>query len=248
MDPNTLPTAITPGFVNPITGQHVIPGKVLGYRRNGQPIRVIAGGSGEGDDSGGEGGDGDADGAQDGTADQDDDGKKAKIKGDFDPDRAARAIAAAREDAKKAKADSKAKDERIAAILKAAGLTPDGKTDPAEQLKAAAEERDKAQQKLRDKSLRLAIRENADKAGVDPAAVIDSSSFRDATAELDPDAADYDDQVVAAMKKALKANPRLAASPAGQGPGKQGADHTGGGGDKSKPKTLHDAVAAKLGG
>ena len=245
---STLPTAVTPGFVNPLTGHLVTPGKVLGYRRDGRPILTVAGGSGEGDDTSTDSGDGDnADDDQDDDAGQDDDGKKAKIKGDFDPDRAARAIAAAREAEKKAKAETKAERDRVAAILKAAGLTPDGKTDPAEQLKAAAEERDKATQKLRDKSLRLAVRENADKAGVDAPAVIDSSSFRDATAELDPDAADYDDQVIAAMKKALKANPRLAAT-AGQGPGKQGADHSGNGGQKSKPKNLTDAITAKLGG
>ncbi|MFI5852275.1 hypothetical protein ACIA7R_31370 [Micromonospora chalcea] len=241
MDPKALP-----GFVNPLTGHHVTPGTVLGYRRDGRPILLIAGGSGEGDGGAGDGG---TDGDQDGDpAGQDGDGKKAKIEGDFDPDRAARAIAAAREDAKKAKAESKAKDERIAAILKAAGLTPDGKTDPAEQLKAAAAERDKAQQKLRDKSLRLSVREYADKAGVDPTATLDSSAFRESVAELDPDADDYDDQVLAAMKKALKANPRLAADTGTKGAGKQGADHSGAGGQKSKPKTLEEAITAKLGG
>ncbi|MEU7590684.1 hypothetical protein AB0A95_30885 [Micromonospora sp. NPDC049230] len=245
MDRRTLPTADL-GFVNPHTGHRTVPGKILGYRRDGRPIRVIAGGSGEGDTGTGTGGDTDGDPA--GDTGQDDDGTKTpKIVGEFDKERHERALAAAREGEKKAKAEKKAADERVAAVLKAAGLTSDGKTDPAEQLKAAAEERDKATQKLRDKSLRLAVRENADKAGVDATAVIDSSSFRDATAELDPDAADYDDQVVAAMKKALKANPRLAAT-AAQGAGKQGADHNGGGSQKSKPKNLTEAIAARLGG
>ena len=247
MDRKTLPTAITPGaFVNPLTGHLVTPGKVLGYRRDGRPILTVAGGSGDGD-TGDDSGDGGDDTDQDGTADQDGDSKTPKIDGELDKERAARALASAREGEKKAKAAARAADERVAAILKAAGLTPDGKTDPAEQLKAAAEERDKATQKLRDKSLRLSVRENADKAGVDPAAVIDSSSFRTTVAELDPDADDYDDQVTAAMKKALKSNPRLAAT-AGQGPGKQGADHSGNGGGKSKPKNLTDAITAKLGG
>ncbi|MDI6101237.1 hypothetical protein QLQ12_21725 [Actinoplanes sp. NEAU-A12] len=177
------------------------------------------------------------------------DNKTPKIEGDFDADRAQRALAAARGGENKAKAAKKAADDRLAAVLKAAGLTPDGKEDPAEQLKAAAAERDKAAEKLRDKSLRLAVRENADKAGVDPAAVIDSTSFRQAVAELDVDAADYDDQVVAAMKKALKTNPRLAAdSSPPKGAGKQGADHSGQGGQKAKPKNLTEAIAARLGG
>jgi hypothetical protein len=173
--------------------------------------------------------------------------KKPKIEGDFDPERHERALAAARAGEQKAKDRAKAAEDRSAAILKAAGLTPDGKEDPAEQLKAASEKADKAAEKLRDKSLRLSVRENADKAGVDPAAVIDSSSFRQTVAELDVDAADYDDQVVAAMKKALKANPRLAADPP-KGAGKQGADHSGPGGQKSKPKNLTEAIAARLGG
>lgn len=248
MDTKTLPTAITPGFVNPLTGHLVIPGKVLGYRRDGRPILTVAGGSGEGDDSGGEGDDGDADADQDGDADQDDDGRKAKIKGDYDPDRAARAIAAAREAEKKAKADKKAADERVAAVLKAAGLTPDGKTDPAEQLKAAAAERDQATQKARDTAIELAVYKRAGKAGADPDAVLDSRGFLAQVADLDPDTADFGDKVTAAIKAAVKTNPKLAATTTGQGAGKQGADHSGAGGDKSKPKTLEEAIAAKLGG
>ncbi|WP_433793945.1 hypothetical protein [Actinoplanes sp. CA-252034] len=183
------------------------------------------------------------------AGDNDSTGKTPKIEGEFDKERYERALAAARETERKAKDAKKASDDRLAAVLQAAGLTPDGKEDPAEQLKAAAADRDKAAEKLRDKSLRLSVRENADKAGVDPAAVIDSTSFRQAVAELDVDAADYDDLVVAAMKKALKANPRLAAdSSPPKGAGKQGADHSGQGGQKSKPKNLTEAIAARLGG
>lgn len=229
-------------------GLSALAGQIIGYRKDGRPIYLAAGGSGEGDDAGTDdtGNDSSRDGGDTG---QDDDGKKAKIQGDYDPDRAARAIAAAREGEKKAKAETKAEKERVAAILKAAGLTPDGKTDPAEQLKAAAEERDKAQQKLRDKSLRLSVRENADKAGVDPTATLDSASFRDSTAELDPDAADYDDQVIAAMKAALKANPRLAtAAQGGQGPARQGADHSGGSNGRQRPTSLGAAITARMSG
>lgn len=236
-------------------GLSALAGQIIGYRRNGQPIRLAAGGSGDGGSSGGDGGTGGGDGSTDGGDGQgaeggqgDDTSKTPEIKGEFDPERHARALAAAREAEKKAKEKAKAADERVAAILKAAGLTPDGKEDPAEQLKAARETADKAQQKLRDKSLRLAIRENASKAGADPVAVIDSASFRDSVKELDPDADDYDDQVVAAMKKAVKANPKLAAGTAGQGSaGRQGADHTGGSGARRTP-SLDAAVKRRLGG
>lgn len=228
-------------------------GQIIGYRRDGRPIRLAAGGSGEGDTSGDGTNSGEnADGGQAGDTSPDGDGtsKTPRIVGEFDKERHERALAAAREGEKKAKAETKAEKERVAAILKAAGLTPDGKTDPAEQLKAAAEERDKAQQKLRDKSLRLSVRENADKAGVDPTATLDSASFRDTVTELDPDAADYDDQVIAAMKAALKANPRLAATAAqgGQGPARQGADHSGGSNGRQRPTSLGAAITARMSG
>lgn len=236
-------------------------GQIIGYRRNGVPIRLAAGGSGNGGSSSGDGsaGGGDGTGSTDGGGDQGAEGgqgdvtgdtKKPEIKGDFDPERHARSLQAARDGEKKAKDAAKAANDRLAAVLKAAGLTPDGKEDPAEQLKAAREAADQAQQKLRDKSLRLAIRENASKAGADPVAVIDSASFRDSVKELDPDADDYDDRVTDAMKKAVKANPKLAAGTAGQGsgPGRQGADHTGGSGGRSRSASLADAVKRKLGG
>lgn len=222
----------------------------VAYR--GPARRDDAGGSGSSTGSGStEGGSGNNNDGGDGQGDKgtqggDGDGKTPNIDGDLDKDRAARAIAAARAGEAKAKAEAKAANDRTAAILKAAGLTPDGKEDPEQALKAAAEKADKATTALRDKSLRLAVRENADKAGVDAEAVIDSSNFRDSVKELDPEAADYDDQVVAAMKKALKANPRLAASPAGQGPARRGADHSGGGeGGKERPKSVREALARK---
>lgn len=213
----------------------------------GPARRDDAGGNGTSTGSGStEGGSGSTD---TGSTDQDGDAQgdstgQPKIDGDLDKDRAARSIAAARDAEKKAKERAKAADDRVAAVLKAAGLTPDGKTDPAEQLTAAKAAADQATQKLRDKSLRLSVRENADKAGVDASAVIDSTSFRDATADLDPDAADYDDKVIAAMKKALKANPRLAAGPAGTV--RQGADHSGSGGGTGRSKSLAEATARRF--
>ncbi|MCZ7376540.1 hypothetical protein [Micromonospora sp. WMMC250] len=245
MDPNTLPIADL-GFVNPLTGQRTVPGKILGYRRDGRPIRVVAGGSGEGD-PGGDGGA--ADGDQAGDAGQDDDSsKKPNYEGDVDKERHERALAAAREGERKAKEAKKAADDRLAAVLKAAGLTPDGKTDPAEQLKAAAAERDKAVARARDTAVELAVYKSAAKSGADPDAVLDSRGFLSSVAELDPEAADFADKVTAAIKAAVKANPKLSATVA-QGAGKQGADHNGAGGRKAtKSPSLEEAIAAKLGG
>jgi hypothetical protein len=171
-----------------------------------------------------------------------DDTKTPEIKGDLDPDRAARAIAAARKGEKEARADAKATKDRLDAALKALGLTPDGKTDPAEQLKAAATERDKAVSRARDTAIELAVYKSAGKAGADPDAVLDSRGFLSSVAELDPDAADFTDKVAAAIKAAVKANPKLSAT-AGQGAGKQGADHTGGGSNTGRPKSLREAFA-----
>ena len=189
-------------------------------------------------------------GGDSGKAGDDDtgDGRAPKIDGEFDAERAQRAIAAAREGEKKATAAAKAERERVAKILAAAGLTADGKEDPAEQLKAAAAERDSNAAKARETAIELAVFKRAGKAGGDPDALLDSRGFLKAVADLDPDAADFGDKVTAAVKAAVKDNPKLAADTKGAGAGKQGADHSGAGGKSGKPKNLTEAIAAKLGG
>jgi hypothetical protein len=228
----------------------------LAYR--GPARRDDAGGSGTstgsgstegGSGSSGDGGNGDGD--QGGKSGQGDDtGKTPKIQGDFDKERYERTLAAAREGERKAKDAVKAANDRVAAILKAAGLTPDGKEDPAEQLKAARESAEKAASKARQSAVELAVYKHAGKAGADADAVLDSRAFLGAVADLDPEAADFSDKVTAAIKAALKANPKLAAGTAGQGSGtgRQGADHTGGSGGRSRSASLTDAVTRKLGG
>ncbi|XTZ18183.1 hypothetical protein ACQSSU_12815 [Micromonospora echinospora] len=232
-------------------------GQIIGYRRDGRPIRLAAGGSGEGGDGAGSGsGSGDGGGAGGDASTGGDDqgaegsqggntGKTPEIKGEFDPERHARALASAREAEKKAKDKAKAADERVAAILKAAGLTPDGKEDPAEQLKAARESADKATARARQTAVELAVYKSAGKAGADPDAVLDSRGFLASVADLDPDSKEFADQVIDAMKKAVKANPKLAGTaPAGR----QGLDHSGGTGTRTKTRNLDSAVARKLGG
>jgi len=190
----------------------------------------------------GEGGTGEGDDAKDG-------GKKPDIKGDVDPDRAARAIQAAREGEKAAKTAARIADERLKAVLAAAGLTADGKEDPAQQLKAAAEERDKAVAQARQTAVELAVYRSSSGAGADASALLDSRAFLTQVADLDPAAADFGDKVSAAIKAAIKANPKLAAGPAVVAPSRQGAAATGAGtGSAGRSRDLNAAVARKLGG
>ncbi|ROO51069.1 hypothetical protein EDC02_5933 [Micromonospora sp. Llam0] len=191
-----------------------------------------------------------------GGSGSDDDAGKAgnddgpKIDGDFDPERARKAIAAAREAEKKAKGDAKAAKDQVAAILKAAGLAPDGSKDPAEQLKAATEAAEKATQAARQTAVELAVYKVAGKAGADPDALLDSRGFATSVADLDPEDRDFTDKVRDAVKAAVKANPKLAAGTTGQGSGtgRQGADHTGGNNQPRRAGGLDAAVRKAFGG
>jgi hypothetical protein len=230
---------------------------IAGIRPFYGPARRDGGGEGAGSTDGGSAGGGSG---TDGTTG--DDGQAAKggqqgdgtgsktpnIEGEFDKDRYERTLAAAREGEKKARADKKATDERLAAMLKAAGLTPDGKEDPAEQLKAAKAAADQAATKARESAVELTVFRRAGKAGGDPEALIDSKTFQRSVADLDPGAADFDDKVIAAIKAAVKANPKLAAGSTGGGAGRQGHDHSGGTGGKGRSTNLTDAVKRKLAG
>ena len=210
----------------------------------GEPTGTPTGEGGTGEGGTGEGGTGEG-----GTTGAQDDGKKPAIQGDVDPDRAARAIQAAREGEKKAKADAKAAQERVTAILAAAGLAPDGKTDPAEQLKAAAAERDKAVATARQTAVELAVYKSSGAAGADAGALLDSRAFLAQVGDLDPTAADFGDKVSTAIKAAIKTNPKLVAAPAVVAPSRQGAAATGAGtGTGGRARDLSSAVKRKLGG
>lgn len=82
-------------------------------------------------------------------------------------------------------------------------------------------------------------------AGADHAALLDSRSFLASVASLDPTADDFAATVKAAVDKAVTDNPKLKV---GQVPSSSSADHPGGaGGGGAKPKTLEEAVAARMG-
>lgn len=248
-----LPTH--PTLLDPRTGE---PLRAIYVTRRGVVVWPQIGGSDSAGDAGASGGDGGgqgdtgASGGDTGAGQQQGTGtgKEPNFTGDFDEERAKRAIAAARDAEKKAKVEAQAAKERLEQILKAAGLTPDGKTDPEAALKAAAEERDKAVAAAREASVQLAVYKLAGKAGGDPNALLDSRTFLDRVKDLNPSAADFADKVSEAIKEAVKANPKLAATQAGaqggQGPARQGADHTGGTGGKQRPTSLGAAVAAAM--
>jgi hypothetical protein len=192
-------------------------------------------------------------GAGDTTDPATDPAKKPEIKGDLDPDRAARAIQAARDAEKAAKeraqtAEQKHKDA-LDAIAVALGLKPDPKTDTAAMAAQTAKERDDANAVARAKTVELEVFRRAGKAGGDPDSLLDSRTFLARLAVLDPAASDFAEKVEAAIKDAIKENPKLAATAAqgGQGPARQGTDVTGSsGGGKQRTQGLGASVAAAL--
>ncbi|MEO6081920.1 MAG: hypothetical protein ABIQ18_02310, partial [Umezawaea sp.] len=89
----------------------------------------------------------------------------------------------------------------------------------------------------------------ASKHEADPQALTDSKAFAAATAALDPSAADFTEQLDAAIKKAVADNPRLKATPAPAGPARSGGEFSGGpGASTGRPTSLHAAMNKALGG
>lgn len=173
-------------------------------------------------------------------------GKAPKITGDFDPERAQRAIAAARASEEKAKKAAAAEKERVAAILKAAGLGEDGKEDPETKLKELADRATAAEARAAALATRDAVRTAASKHAGDADALLDSNAFSKKLADLDPTADDYGDKVADLVKAEVKANPARYATvkPVAGGRGR-GVDHTGGT-STGRPQGLGAAIAAKM--
>jgi hypothetical protein len=127
----------------------VTPGAIIGYRKNGTPIRLIAGGSGEGDEGGST-----TEGQEGGTGDSGSDGGQADDAGSQDPagnagtgqddaagadgDKTAKTIAAIRSDFKDERSKRQAAEKRLGEIQ-------------------AALDADKAERAKRDKALAVAL-------------------------------------------------------------------------------------------
>ncbi|HEY8985665.1 MAG TPA: hypothetical protein VIU15_39605 [Streptomyces sp.] len=147
-------------------------------------------------------------------------------------------LAHSREWEKRAKANSGAADELEK--LKAANLTDQekavaaaekaGRTAAAQEAQAEIEKRDA---QLRELTVRDAVRERAEKHGARASALLDSVSFRQKIADLDPAAKTFGANLDDAIKAAVKDNPGTFAS---QIAGKSGGDLSGGTGEGAVKK------------
>jgi hypothetical protein len=146
------------------------------------------------------------------------------------PDWAQKQIKDARAEAAKHRTEKKAATEqvsveqaRVAAILKAAGITAEGEEAPdPEKLASQLQERGT---ELWSTKVELETFRAASKHGVKPEALTDSVKFWEQVGDLDPSEPDFAAKVDAAIADAVKANPGLRA-PAGAS--RSGADFTGG--------------------
>lgn len=247
-------------FLHPL--QTHAAGTILGYRRDGRPIYPIAGGSGEG--GGGSGGNQPpappaspptpappAPAAPpappaDPWASFQWDGKVESL-----PEPVAKVIREARAEAGKERTTAKenaAKEAREQLLKELGLLKPDETPDPA---KLAAELGDKdtriggLEGTVRSLTVELAAYKAAPKHEANAAALLDSRSFMESVAGLDPTAADFATKLDDAIKAAVEANQQLRG---GQVPRRGGGDFPGGPGTTGRPTSLGQAVAAGLGG
>jgi hypothetical protein len=230
-------------------------GTVLGYRRDGRPIYAIAGGDGTGE-GGGDAASGQPSGEQGGT-----DGGQAPPNGqqsatDGAGDSAATIarlqaeLADARKEAGKTRVTAKqqaadtARQELAQQIGKALGIVKDDQpADPAQLMQQLAD----SQQEARRNTVELAAFKAAGEAGARADRLLNSRSFADKLAALDPSANDFGDKVKAAIKAEVDSDPDLYRA-AKSGPAKGGAEFNGAPTGERKPATLHDAIAARMGG
>ena len=130
-------------------------------------------------------------------------------------------------------------------------LNPGGDSaqqDPT-QLAAQVAERDKQladlSSRLRTAQVELAAHRAAGEQGARADRLLNSRSFLDSVANLDPDSAKFGEQLAEAIRAAVESDPDLyRATPSG--PPRGGAELGGPPAADKRPKTLHDAVAARL--
>lgn len=228
-----------------------VPGAIIGYRADGRPIRLIAGGDGttgagpSGTGASGDTGTGDqGDRTDTGTGDQGDD-DLARL----DPADLARMVRELRREnaASRTNAKQNAAEEARRQLAAELGriLNPDQgdseETDPAtlaEQLTAALEE-----------ARTLKVEREAERAarrlGADVDALLDSRRFTDQLSRLDPDSDGFTDQVRKLVADTLKQFPQYKAT-AGQAPARSGGDFSGGPGDAPKQFTREQIARMSL--
>lgn len=250
---------------------------VLGYRRNGAPIYAIAGGNGEGE--GGSGSGGQAGATESGASGQGEGGAAAEGSGQGGQqsggesgqsgsvagtgtgdggtdwkaharewEKRAKANAKAAEDGTKAAAElDKIREQNMSAQEKAvAAAEKAGRTAAAQE---SAGEIEKLTGRLRELSVRDAVRERAEKHSAKASALLDSMAFRQKIADLDPTSKTFGANLDDAIKTAVKDNPAYAAQTAG----KSGGDLSGGTGEgaaskaSKRPTSLSAAVRGTFG-
>lgn len=226
------------------------PGAIIGYRSNGTPIRLLAGGDGT-NDAGGSGtppvsptpptppapdstdpappAAGDP--AKDGAPKTYDEAYVKKLRDEAAANRV------------KANQLEQEKTSQLDAIAKALGLKKD-EADPVKLAEQLAAEQARARQG----AVELAVFRTAGKHDGDAEALLDSRGFLASIAELDPAAAGFGKKIEEAIKDAVKNNPKLKA--AGQAPApRSGAPVPGGpGGSSARPTSLHEAVSKTYAG
>ncbi|WP_416975653.1 hypothetical protein [Streptomyces sp. 4F14] len=238
---------------------------VLGYRRNGSPIYAIAGGSGEGEggsgtggqsgtgesgqsgqgDGGGSGTGGDQGGQQSGQG-SGQSGSGSGEAADWEA-KYREAVGHSREWEKRAKANSSAAEELEK--LKAANLTDQEKAVAAAEkagrtaaAQESAAETEKLTGQLRELTVRDAVRERAEQHGAKASALLDSVSFRQKIADLNPADKTFGANLDDAIKAAVKDNPAFSTQTAGR----SGGDLSGGTGEgaaKQRTGSLAGAIA-----
>ncbi|MFE5558661.1 hypothetical protein [Streptomyces sp. NPDC056544] len=232
MPENTLDGALP---THPRTGE-----SALGFRRDGRPIWPIKGGSGEG----GEGGTPPAaDPAGAPNADP-----AAPPAG---PPAAEQQLAEATTRAEQAAAERDELRAALDAVTRA--LNPNGgeaEQDPA-RLAAAVAERDRLladhATELRSARVELAVARVAADQGARGDRLLNSRAFLASVAELDPADSGFDAALTTAIKTAVDADPDLyRATPTG--PPRGGGEFNGPPAGDRRATSLHDAVAARLGG
>jgi hypothetical protein len=229
------------------------PGAIIGYRKNGTPIRLIAGGSeGDGGGDGGEGSTGDGgaqggentggDGGQNPPGDGgENNGQGGEGEGDVSalPGWAQKLIRDTRGEAANHRTKAKESETKhqgtLDAIAKALGLKDDDKpTDPVKLAEELASERAGGQEAR----VELAVFKAASKHGANAEKLLDSRAFADKLKGVDPGDSK---KVGELIKKAVEDNPAYRAVTA---PPASGAP-MGGSPPGNKPKTIEAAVAAR---
>lgn len=134
------------------------------------------------------------------------------------------------------------------AVLKALGLTADGKDAPPDP-EALTAQLEQQQAVAWTNAVELTVFRTAAAAGANADALLDSRAFIDSLDELadvDPSSADFKSQLDVHVRKYVEQHPQFKAQPAG--PARSGGDHPGGGGaPTTRPKSLADALRSRLG-